>query len=138
FLSGSILTPDIGSVEYLRAKKTIPELRMLGDDGSDVNLKPRPEVFGAGPPYGLPTVCQSLSKDELNELYELAECSFFLRASAFERIERLSPSDQMDLVREWFEWTYSRAEKLAQFARLDAVRERASVLVARQDRIYQA
>ena len=130
FLSASILTPDIGSVEYLRARKTIPALRMLGDDGSDVNLKPRPELFGAGPPYGLPTVCRSLSKDELEELYELAECSFFLRQSASERIARLSSPDQVDLITEWFVWTGSRAEKLAQSARLEVVRARAAALVS--------
>ena len=132
FLSGSILTPDIGSVEFLRARKTIPALRLLGDGGSDFNLKPRPELFGAGPPYGLPTVCTSLSKAELNELYELAECSFFLRESTAERVTRLSPPDQLELIAEWFQWNTARAEKLAQTARLDIVRERAAAVLSGQ------
>lgn len=132
FLSGSILTPDIGSVEYLRARKTIPALRLLGDDGSDFNLKPRPELFGAEPPFGMPTVCTTLSKAELNELYELAESSFFLRESSFERITRLSPPDQLALIGEWFHWNASRAEKLARTARLGIVRERAAAVLAGQ------
>jgi radical SAM superfamily enzyme YgiQ (UPF0313 family) len=130
FLSATILTPDIGTVEYLRAKKTIPALHLLGDNGSDINVKPRPEVFGAGLPYGLPTVCNSLSKDELNELHTLACCEFFLREPTFGRINCQVPRERMDEVRAWYEWTYNRAEKLVRSAALAPVRERATALLS--------
>ena len=129
FLSASILTPDIGTVEYLRAKKTLPMLRMLGNEGSNLNMKPRPELFGTAAPYGFPTVCRSLSKIELNEIYELANCEFFLRQSTLDRIERLTPSDRLDDVRSWYDWTHERAEKLMQSAHLTEVKERATTLV---------
>ncbi len=131
FLSASILTPDVGTVEYLRARKTIPALRLLGDEGSHVNIKPRPEIFGTAPPYGMPTVCDALSKEELNELYELACCEFFLRETAFERIKGYTPPERMNEVLAWYEWTEQRAGRLANSARQEPVRERATALVAK-------
>ena len=131
FLSASILTPDIGTVEYLRARKAIPEMRLLGDGGSYVNLKPRPEIFGTAPPFGMPTVCANLSKLELNELYELALCKFFLRESAIERIRRFTPLERMDEVQAWYDWTEQRAHKLKNSARLEPVKQRATALIAK-------
>ena len=131
FLSASILTPDVGTVEYLRARKTIPALRLLGDEGTHVNIKPRPEIFGIAAPFGMPTVCSALSKKELNELYELACCKFFLRESSFERIKRHTPPERMEEVLAWYEWTEQRADRLMNSATLDLVRERAAVLVSK-------
>lgn len=130
FLSASILTPDIGTVEYHRAKKIVPGLRLLGEEGSSVNMKPRPDLFGTDPPYGLPTVCKAVSKADLNELYELAYCEFFLRASTRARIERLTQLDRLDEVDEWYAWTRERARTLVKSARLDSVQERAVALMS--------
>jgi len=130
FLSASILTPDIGTVEYLRARKEMPVLRLLGEDGGNLNLKPRPELFGTAPPFGFPTVCRALSKVDLNEVYELANCEFFLRPATLERIERMTPLDRLGDVRTWYAWMEQRAAKLADTARLEPVRERAAAVVA--------
>jgi anaerobic magnesium-protoporphyrin IX monomethyl ester cyclase len=128
FLSTAILTPDIGTLEFHRARRTIPELFQLGENGSPVNLKPRPEIFGTALPYGMPTVCRALTKADLNELYELACCSFFLRAGTIERIERLTPPERQDDVELWYSWMRERAAALADTARLDEIRERAARL----------
>lgn len=133
FLSTSILTPDIGTVEFLRAKKKLPTLRMLGDKGSGANIKPRPDLFGSGAPFGLPTVCRALSKEELNELYGLANCQFFLRESAFNRIVHHTPSERMSEVHAWYSWTRERAENLARFATLNVVRNRLDTLLSSHD-----
>jgi hypothetical protein len=130
FLSASILTPDIGTLEYQRAKRAMPELRLLSDLGSDANLRPRPEVFGAAPPFGMPTVCRELSKPQLNEIYDLACCSFFLRESAKERILSLTlPSRQGEMV-SWIRWMHERARALQAEAEMELVRERISTVLA--------
>ena len=129
FLSAAILTPDIGTVEYLRARKEIPALRLLGDDGGKFNLKPRPDLFGTAPPYGFPTVSRALSKDDLNEVYELANCAFFLRAPTLERILRLTSPDHTAEIRAWYAWMEERAAKLSASARLEPVRARARAFV---------
>jgi len=130
FLSTAILTPDVGTVEYHRAKKKIPEISLLGDNGTGVNIQPRPELFGTSAPYGLPTVCDSLSKNELNELYTLVNCEFFLRESAYNRIKLLTPRKRMDEVRSWYEWTIQSAAKLSREACQEVVRHRASTLIS--------
>ncbi|MFO0754986.1 MAG: B12-binding domain-containing radical SAM protein [Byssovorax sp.] len=134
FLATAILTPDIGTVEFLRARKKDARLRMLGDDGSVVNIRPRPDLFGAEQPYGLPTVSDAVSKSELNELYNFAECAFFLRGSSVERLLRTTPPDRAREVHEWIAFNRSRAEDLARSARLEPVRSRASALLSHSAR----
>lgn len=129
FLSTAILTPDVGTVEYHRAKKKIPEMAMLGDEGTHLNIQPRPDLFGSNAPYGLPTVCDSLTKNELNELYVLTNCSFFLRQSTYDRIRRLTPDERKTDVQAWYEWTYQSAENLFGSASLAPVQERALALL---------
>lgn len=128
FLSASILTPDIGTVEFHRAKKRNPQLRLLGDEGTKLNIRPRPELFGEAPPYGLPTVCEALTKQELNELYDLACCEFFLRDSSVERIWRHTLPDRLEEVDQWYRWTRERVVRLADSSTLEPVRERAERL----------
>jgi anaerobic magnesium-protoporphyrin IX monomethyl ester cyclase len=137
FLSASILTPDIGTLEYHRAMRAMPELQFLGDDGSKMNVRPRPELFGTAPPYGMPTMCKALSKDELNELYELACCEFFLRGPTLDRIERLTMPERMEDVRVWCRWIRERADRLASTARLEQVRERAVAIGDRRELVGQ-
>lgn len=128
FLATAILTPDIGTVEFLRARKRDSRLRLLGDNGSVVNIRPRPDLFGSEQPYGLPTVSEAVSKKELNELYIYVNCAFFLREPTIERLFRLTPPDRHQQVREWIDIYRERAEDLARSAQLDVVRARASEL----------
>lgn len=130
FLSTSILTPDIGTVEFLRARKKNPRLRLLGDQGSAVNIRPRPDLFGSEQPFGLPTVSEAVSKAELNELYSYAECAFFLRSSSIERLIRMTPPDRTDEARRWLGFNRTRVEDLARSAQLDVVRDRAGGLMS--------
>jgi radical SAM superfamily enzyme YgiQ (UPF0313 family) len=124
FISTAILTPDIGTVEYHRARKKIPEMQFLGDEGSKVNLHPRPDIFGSNAPFGLPTVCDSLSKDKLNELYKLVNCEFFLRESAYNRIALLTLPDRMEEVNAWYNWMFQCAEGLLNETTLAPIRKR--------------
>ncbi|WP_116209693.1 B12-binding domain-containing radical SAM protein [Streptomyces olivoreticuli] len=130
FLSSAILTPDIGTAEFSRAKKRIPLLNSLGDEGTRMNIRPRPDLFGTETPYGLPTVCEAVSKKQLNELYALANCSFFLKASSVARIARLTPADRMEEAEAWCSVQLERARELAESAELDVVRARAAELLA--------
>ncbi|MEO3974845.1 B12-binding domain-containing radical SAM protein [Streptomyces sp. CAU 1734] len=130
FLSAAILTPDIGTAEFSRAKKRIPLLRSLGDEGTGMNIRPRPDLFGSATPYGLPTVCEAVPKPLLNELYALANCEFFLRESSVERISRLTPPDRLDEAEAWCAVQRERAAELMVSAELGVVRERASALPA--------
>lgn len=129
FLSPSILTPDIGTLEYHRAKRADPMIRRLADDETGLNMKPRPELFGTGAPYGMPTVCRDLSKDQLNELYELARSAFFLRAGTLERLRRHTSSARMGDLKDWYEWIASCASRLATSASIDMVSDRAGELI---------
>jgi hypothetical protein len=77
----------------------------------------------------LPTVCDAVTKDELNELYELAMCSFFLRDSALARVQRYTlPEREVDL-QAWLRWMWDRAANLARSARLPEVRARVAALL---------
>ena len=126
FLAASILIPDVGTVEYRRARKALPRLRLLETGGSHgVSVRPRPDLFGEQLPYGMPTVCDALSKPELNELYQLARCEFFLRQATREATERLTPSRRAAEVAAWHESLERIAVELANQATHPQVRERA-------------
>jgi hypothetical protein len=126
FLSPSILTPDIGSVEYYRARKSLPIDQLGEPDGAD--FRPRPELFGSEPPFGFPTVCRNLSKQQLNEIYDYATATFFLRESTYARIMRLTPANRRFEVDLWYEWVQATAEHLSAAASFEPIRRRASAL----------
>ena len=128
FLAAAILTPDIGTIEFKRAVQRIPELRVLGDDASGLNVRPRPDLFGTEAPYGMPTVSETVSKAALNELYKLANCSFFLRDEALQRIRRHTTPGRLDEAMDWCALHRNVACELSQTARLPQVSERAEAL----------
>lgn len=127
FLSTAILTPDIGTVEFSRALKHVPEIGALVDGGRNA-VRPRPELFGEKAPFGLPTVCSSLSKDDLNELYQLVGSAFFLRADTVDRAIRHTRQDQLVDLANWFHWIYDQTVKLADEASMEPVRRRAQAI----------
>jgi anaerobic magnesium-protoporphyrin IX monomethyl ester cyclase len=129
FLAAAILTPDIGTVEFRRAVKRIPGLRDLGHDGAGLDFRPRPDLFGTEAPYGLPTVSQAVSKSELNEVYKLVNCAFFLREETMERVARHTPPARLDEAMDWCALQKKQASELARAARLPAVRDRAAALL---------
>lgn len=129
FLATAILTPDIGTIEFRRAVQRIPELRVLGDDSSGLNVRPRPDLFGTEAPHGMPTVSDAVSKAELNELYKLVNCSFFLREEALDRVRRYTTPDRLEEAMDWCALHGKLAGELSQTARLPQVRERAKALL---------
>jgi anaerobic magnesium-protoporphyrin IX monomethyl ester cyclase len=130
FLATAILTPDIGTVEFRRAVKEIPTLHHLASGRSGMSVRPRPDLFGTKAPFGLPTVSKEVSKDELNELYALINCEFFLRNVTFEQITRLTPRERLDEAFEWCALQRTRALELADSARIPVVRQRAAAVLS--------
>ncbi|MCF1450500.1 radical SAM protein [Agrobacterium vitis] len=128
FLAAAILTPDIGTVEFGRAAQRFPELKALGDEPR-LNVRPRPDLYGSKAPYGLPTVAEAISKDDLNDLYGMINCAFFLRWDAWARIERYTPPHLVNEALAWRTFHESRALELVQQARLSVVRDRMQALL---------
>ncbi|NHB59951.1 hypothetical protein C5472_01865 [Photorhabdus sp. RW14-46] len=136
FLATAILTPDIGTVEYRRALRRIPLLQELGNDGTKMNIRPRPEIFGTSAPYGLPTVAEAISKEELNELYALVNCEFFLRKEYINRIIKYTSNDRLNEALSWCSLQKLKAEELAENATLASVQERTIQLLQKIDADY--
>lgn len=130
FLAASILTPDIGTVEYRRARKANPRLQLLESGPRGLSIRPRPDLFGGQVPFGMPTVCDALSKKQLNELYELVQCEFFLRPDARTRILRHTPTRRHELVSRWYASIESTAHRLAATAELEPVKVRLTASLA--------
>ncbi|KTR90447.1 B12-binding domain-containing radical SAM protein [Pantoea dispersa] len=130
FLATAILTPDIGTTEYKRALRRIPLLQELGDGGTKLNIRPRPDLFGTSAPYGLPTVSDAVTKDQLNELYALVNCEFILRPELIERVNHYVYPSRREEALSWCALQRNRIRELASTATLPEVRTRAQKLSA--------
>lgn len=130
FLAAAILTPDIGTTEYKRALRRIPLLQELGDGGTKMNIRPRPDIFGTSAPYGLPTVSETVTKDQLNELYALVNCEFILRPELIERINHYVYATRREEALSWCALQRNKIRELASSAILTEVRQRALKLSA--------
>ncbi|QCR07419.1 B12-binding domain-containing radical SAM protein [Brenneria rubrifaciens] len=128
FLATAILTPDIGTTEYKRALRRIPLLQELGDGGTKMNIRPRPDLFGASAPYGLPTVAEAVTKDQLNELYAMVNCEFILRPELLERVHRYVYPTRLNEALSWCSLQRQRVRELASGATIPEVRQRAKRL----------
>jgi anaerobic magnesium-protoporphyrin IX monomethyl ester cyclase len=130
FLAAAILTPDIGTVEFRRAVKRSPSIRALADGANGHSARPRPDLFGSQAPYGMPTVSDTVSKAELNELYKLVNCAFFLRVETLDRIRRYTASSRLHEAIEWCALHRELARELSATAKLRQVREHAEALLS--------
>jgi anaerobic magnesium-protoporphyrin IX monomethyl ester cyclase len=128
YLSPSILTPDFGTVEFYRARRRIKALNDLTLSPSGPGLRPRPDLFGDGEPYGLPTVCANVEKDALNELYDYMCCAFFLRDETFYKLSNTIHDSRRSELTGWYTCMRSRSEQLGVNAKIGAVRELATTL----------
>lgn len=108
-VSMSILTPDPGTKEFSRARMRGGRfLDVLGGDDGRL-IQPNIEKFGAAVPAGLPTVCESLTKIELNVIWRVLETHFLLRESIWEKLaSHVPPALHSNLAR-YFASQYSRA-----------------------------
>lgn len=85
-VNATILSPDPGTVEFVRAKKS-------GAYGPDVarkdrllRLLPRVDIYGAESPAGLPVVSRTVSKRDLNRLRICFDGRFYFRERVFEEL----------------------------------------------------
>jgi hypothetical protein len=109
-LGVSVLSPDAGTVEFLRARKS-NLFEGQADDifGGDQRMRrvaPDPERWGSDAPYGLPTVCENLSKTQLNILRQLALCEFYFRPNIWAGLTSSGDASQVAAVRSWYQALY--------------------------------
>ncbi|HZF93805.1 MAG TPA: B12-binding domain-containing radical SAM protein [Allosphingosinicella sp.] len=127
FLAAAILTPDIGTVEFHRAAKRYPLLAELKEK-SGMSLRPRPDLFGAEAPFGLPTVCEGATKKELNELYALINFEFLNRPAVLERLRRHTLPSRLDEAYSWLALQRTKADELFGATALACVQSRSPAL----------
>lgn len=134
FLAPSILTPDVGTVEFRRARKNAVPIRLLEADERGLEIRLRPDAFGTQLPYGIPTVAKHVTKTELNELYQLAQIEFLLRPHQARRLFAQTPGSHHELVSLWFNYIEEMAARLIDTARLAPVTRRLRASVHRWHR----
>jgi anaerobic magnesium-protoporphyrin IX monomethyl ester cyclase len=98
----SILSPDPGTLEFNRARKLNSEFQYVSQ-GRNGNLRLIPDTnrFGKNIPIGLPSVCNNVSKKDLNDLVKLIEVEFYLRADIQRRLRLNLYPDQLQIVEEF-------------------------------------
>lgn len=101
-LNPSVLSPDPGTVEAIRARQLID--RHAPDPGNRKRLMPDSERWGSENPAGLPTVCRNVSKAELNHLRRLVLCSFYLRPEVCARLAEGRTGEQKAIVAEFIHY----------------------------------
>jgi anaerobic magnesium-protoporphyrin IX monomethyl ester cyclase len=106
FLNNSILSPDPGTVEYHRARQRGGIFPAAFGGQSGMRLMPDPETFGKAAPMGLPTVCEGVSKEDLNFLLTLIEAEFYLRDSQWRKFESMMDARQMVRVAEYYDYIH--------------------------------
>jgi anaerobic magnesium-protoporphyrin IX monomethyl ester cyclase len=103
-LSCSILSPDPGTAEFRRAVARGEDmLVVLGGDRHAKRVKPDLERFGALQPPGLPTVCDAVSKVELNRLVALIEAEFYHRERLYRGLVLALSASQRERVAAFYE-----------------------------------
>ena len=101
----SILSPDPGTVEFLRAKKENPSFEKVSVGiGHSLRLMPNVALFGPQVPVGLPTVCRAVDKQTLNNLVALIEAEFYLRPHIFEKMTKQLPAGEVDSIRKFMDF----------------------------------
>ena len=130
-LRASILSPDIGTREFRRAVRgkspNLARLRIRGS-GKTLGVSPDPAEFGTATPYGMPTVCEEVSKLVLNELQDLIFCEFYLRGSVAERLFRETPEWYHETIERYYRGLLQKTGELAADATEPTVQERAQGL----------
>lgn len=107
----SILSPDPGTLEFNRARKLNADFQYVshGRSGS-LRLIPDTGRFGKDIPTGLPSVCQNVSKKDLNDLVKLIEVEFYLRKDIQSRLQLNLPPDQVEIIEEFL--AYQRRQEI--------------------------
>jgi hypothetical protein len=94
-VSPSILGPDPGTREYVRAKaRGGPFLELVGEHGVQAD----PDRHGIGVPYGLPPMSDATGKDDLNLLLDVVQGHFNTSDATWARFHRDLPADREDAL----------------------------------------
>src|SRR5262249_35119354 len=86
-ISVSVLTPDPGTAEFHRARRRGGDLGdALGGPNNAFRVMPDVSRFGPETPVGLPSVCTSVGKKDLNVLATMIETEFYFRAPVLAKL----------------------------------------------------
>lgn len=123
-LSCSILSPDPGTREFFRAQRRGGEILSVIGGAHNRELRPDVARFGGDEPAGLPTVCESVSKHELNLLVALIEAEFYFRPQVAGWLYAVEHAWQRDRVEDFYAFLAARLRELDFTACDPAVAER--------------
>lgn len=98
----TILSPDPGTVEFVRARKSGAYGPDIARKDGLLRLIPRPEVYGEESPVGLPAVSQSVSKRDLNRLRKCFDARFYFRSAIHQRLLEGKLPDQQEVIRAYY------------------------------------
>ena len=111
-ISCSVLEPNPGTVEFYRARKRGGTFLAAFGGENTHHLVPQPQVYGLEAPMGFPTVCEAVSKSELNSLVRLIEGEFYFRRKIWLGLTNGRSPEQVELVRSFYQFILDALEKL--------------------------
>lgn len=126
----SILSPDPGTQEFYRAKarakRINPELVSI----SARRIIPDPMQFGIDAPMGLPSVCERVSKSDLNCLQTVIETEFYFRHHIWKSLTACKTPGQVEVVRDYYKYLRMALRNTDEHHRAPEVQHR--ILLARE------
>ena len=127
-ISCSVLEPNPGTVEFHRARKRGNEFLAAFGGQNKHRLIPHPEIYGLEAPMGFPTVCEAVSKAELNCLVRLIEGEFYFREPTWQWLIATRSPNQVELVKSFYRFVSNALETLEYHTTHDAIIERIDLL----------
>jgi anaerobic magnesium-protoporphyrin IX monomethyl ester cyclase len=127
-VSCSVLEPNPGTVEFHRARKRGSEFLAAFGGQNKHRLVPHPEIYGLEAPMGFPTVCEAVSKAELNCLVRLIEGEFYFREPTWQWLIATRSPEQVELVKSFYRFVSDALETLELHTIHDAIIERIALL----------
>lgn len=135
----SILSPDPGTVEFLRARKENPSFERVSIGiGHSLRLIPNVEMFGAQIPVGLPTVCRAVDKQTLNSLVSLIEAKFYLRPHIFQKMTKDLPLTEVSSIQTFMEFQRTSLQDLTLQANSGSLGSFLSKRILEEAKLYNA
>jgi anaerobic magnesium-protoporphyrin IX monomethyl ester cyclase len=128
-ISCSVLEPNPGTVEFYRARKRGDDFLAAFGGQSGKRLVPHPELYGLEAPMGFPSVCESVSKQDLNSLVRLIEGEFYFRPQIWSGLTSGRTSDQIELIRSFYRFVLDSLGNLNLDDAHDAIVKRVTKLL---------
>lgn len=98
----SILSPDPGTLEFQRTRKRLGTVAIAMGRTGHGRLVPNPEVFGLEAPMGIPSVCDHVSKKDLNRLQAIIDAEFYFRPHIWHGLTKGRDTEQIEVVRAYY------------------------------------